>query len=75
MTRLIFSTIFCLTINFYFGQSQGEMNEDAAKNYQKADKELNDVYQKILKEYKKDTAFIKNLKNPENFGFSFATQK
>jgi uncharacterized protein YecT (DUF1311 family) len=51
------------------------MNEDAAKNYQKADKELNDVYQKILKEYKKDTAFIKNLKNPENFGFSFATQK
>jgi uncharacterized protein YecT (DUF1311 family) len=51
------------------------MNEDAAKNYQKADKELNDVYQKILKEYKKDTAFIKNLKNAREFEFSFATQK
>jgi uncharacterized protein YecT (DUF1311 family) len=38
------------------------MNKDAYNDFKKADKELNVVYQKILKEYRQDTAFIKNLK-------------
>ena len=71
MTRLIFSIIFCWTITFCFGQSQGEMNEDAAKDYQKADKELNNVFQEILKEYKEDTAFIKNLKVAQKIWVQF----
>jgi uncharacterized protein YecT (DUF1311 family) len=53
------------------GQSQGEMNQDAAKSYQKADKKLNDVYQRILKEYKEDTAFIKNLKAAQKIWIQF----
>lgn len=38
------------------------MNQDAGNDFKKADKELNDVYNKIIIEYKEDTAFIKNLK-------------
>ena len=60
-----------MTITFCFGQSQGEMNGDAAKNYQKADKELNSVYQKILKEYSEDTLFIKNFKNAQRIWVQF----
>ena len=41
------------------------MNEDAIKSYQKADKELNTIYQKILKEYAEDTVFIKNFKSAQ----------
>ena len=41
------------------------MNQKAHKDFQKADKELNTVYQKILQEYKSDTAFIKNFKKAQ----------
>jgi uncharacterized protein YecT (DUF1311 family) len=71
MARLIFSIIFCWTVSFCFGQSQRELNEDTAKDYQKADKELNNVFQEILKEYKKDTAFIKNLKVAQKIWVQF----
>ena len=62
MTRLFISIIFCVTINFCFGQTQAEMNQNANIGFQKADKELNLVYQSILKSYKSDTEFVKNLK-------------
>ena len=62
MTRLFISIIFCVTINFCFGQTQVEMNQNANTGFQKADKELNVVYQSILKSYKSDTEFVKNLK-------------
>jgi hypothetical protein len=42
------------------------MNEAEHKNFHKADKELNQVYQKILSEYKADSAFILNLKVEPN---------
>ena len=62
MTRLFISIIFCVTINFCFGQTKAEMNQNANTGFQKADKELNFVYQSILKSYKSDTEFVKNLK-------------
>jgi uncharacterized protein YecT (DUF1311 family) len=62
---LILSSCFC------FAQTQMEMNEQAFANYQKADKELNVTYQKILKEYKADTAFIKNLKATQKIWVKF----
>lgn len=43
-------------------QSQGQMNADAYAGYTKADKQLNTVYKMILRQYAKDTRFIKNLK-------------
>nr|WP_290834060.1 lysozyme inhibitor LprI family protein [Flavobacterium sp.] len=54
-----------------FSQTQSEINEEAYKNYKKADKELNVVYQKILKDYKSDTAFLKNLKAAQKIWINF----
>jgi uncharacterized protein YecT (DUF1311 family) len=71
MEGLILTTIFAFTINFSLAQTQAEINEKAATDYKKADKELNAVYQKILKEYKDDTAFIKNLKVAERIWTAF----
>lgn len=51
--------------NQTFGQTQLEMNQEEQSKYLKADKELNLVYNKVLKEYKSDTAFIKNFKNAQ----------
>jgi len=47
------------------GQTQSKMNQDAANDYHKAQKELDSVYNKILKEYKQDTTFIKYLKKAQ----------
>ncbi len=58
ITLLFFSSI-CV---FGFAQTQVEMNDEAQENYIKADKELNQVYQQILKEYKDDKVFINKLK-------------
>ena len=59
-----FLTIFLLlTISIAsFGQSQLAMNTAEAQTLQQADKALNVVYQKILKQYNSDQEFIKNLK-------------
>ena len=46
---------------FSYGQTQVEINQLYADSFWMADKELNAVYQKVLKEYKADTAFIRNL--------------
>lgn len=43
-------------------QSQGQMNADAYAAYKKADKQLNTVYQLILRQYSRKTVFLKNLK-------------
>jgi uncharacterized protein YecT (DUF1311 family) len=65
MTKIILVTIFCLSAPFCFGQTQSDLDDSAAGDYQKADQELNAVYHQILKEYRSDTAFIKNFKNAQ----------
>ncbi|WP_345953963.1 lysozyme inhibitor LprI family protein [Mucilaginibacter sp. PAMB04168] len=45
-----------------WAQSQTAMNMNAGSAYEKADKELNAVYRKILKEYAAQPQFIKKLK-------------
>lgn len=47
------------------------MNEDVYKEYQRADKELNTVYTAILKKYKSDVVFIKNLRNAQRIWVQF----
>ena len=60
MKRLIYLSIFLSRLTVLsFSQTQGEMNYTAGAAYTAADKELNSVYQSILKEYGKDTLFIK----------------
>ena len=54
-----------------FAQTQQEMNVDAYDQYKKVDKELNIVYDQILKKYKADKLFIKKLKISQNYWIKF----
>ena len=58
--------LFAIFIIFFhstsFGQSQIEMNSEAFSQYKKADRELNIIYQKVLKEYSSQVIFIKKFK-------------
>lgn len=54
-----------------FGQTQFEMNQEEQRKYLKADKELNRVYNQILKEYKSDTEFLKNFKKAQRIWIQF----
>ncbi len=60
MNRIIL--ILFITFNWNcFSQTQHEMHKKASEEYKKADTELNNVYKKILTEYKADTNFIDRL--------------
>jgi len=52
-------------------QTQMELNQQAYAEYQKAEKEINAVYQRILKEYSSDTEFIKNLRATQRLWIQF----
>lgn len=47
--KIIVSFIFTLTYNISFSQTNAEMKEQSSKRLTKFDKELNIVYQKIMK--------------------------
>lgn len=66
--------IFIISLSFSlvsFSQTQMEMNQDAHLAYQKADKELNRVYQAILTEYKSEPLFIERLKVAQRLWINF----
>ncbi|MCX6217755.1 lysozyme inhibitor LprI family protein [Spirosoma sp.] len=54
-----------------FGQTQASMNNEQLQTFQQADKALNSVYQKILKQYRTDPEFIKNLKTAQRIWVQF----
>lgn len=62
MKRLFFTSFLLFLFSICFAQTQAEMNQGAGADWKQADKELNEVYQKILKEYKGQADFIKSLK-------------
>jgi uncharacterized protein YecT (DUF1311 family) len=65
--RIIFIGFFLLfTSTILKCQSQIELTFQWCDKYTEADKELNLVYQNIIKKYSKDTLFIKNLKKTQN---------
>jgi uncharacterized protein YecT (DUF1311 family) len=69
---IVLITLLSLTLsNRTFGQTQLEMNQEENNKYLKADKELNIVYNKILKEYETDIEFIKNFKNAQRMWIQF----
>ncbi len=71
MRTFIIALVLCISTNFSLAQTQLEMNTEAGNSFLKADKELNSTYTKILKEYKSDTDFIKNLKTAQNIWIKF----
>ena len=54
-----------------FGQSQGQLNQEADAAYRKADQELNRVYQQIFKEYRTKTVFLQSLKTAQQRWIQF----
>ena len=54
-----------------FSQTQSEMNKESNNEYKKADIELNNVYQKILSEYKSDSIFINRLKKTQRIWITY----
>ena len=71
MQKLFFAIFLILLTNLCFAQTQSELNEREHKKYLKVDSELNSTYQKILKEYKSDAIFIKNLKAAQKLWVQF----
>ncbi|VXB97366.1 conserved exported hypothetical protein [Flavobacterium sp. 9AF] len=71
MKKIVLTIAFFLLSIISFGQTQSEMNEEENQKYLQADKELNEVYLKIMKEYKHDVEFIANLKISQNYWIKF----
>ena len=69
--KYILSLVFCFFCFFGFSQTQAELNTMQYDSYKKTDKKLNEVYQAILKEYKSDTEFIKNLRASQRIWIIF----
>jgi uncharacterized protein YecT (DUF1311 family) len=65
LLKKIFVVIAILISNFVFAQTQLEDNQKANNSYLEAQKELTIVYNKVLKEYKAETEFIKNFKKAQ----------
>lgn len=63
--------IFLLLAFGSYGQTQLEMNTEAANEYKKADAALNSVYKQVMKKYASDTAFTKNLKAAQRLWIQF----
>lgn len=68
---VILSILSVLLAHFCFSQNQMQLNQQADAQYQKAEKEINAVYQKIIKEYSSDTEFIKNLRASQRLWIQF----
>jgi uncharacterized protein YecT (DUF1311 family) len=67
---VLFIIVVFLSVNLY-SQTQAEMTYAAMQDYKLADTALNEVYNKILKEYKSDKVFIRNLKESQNLWIMF----
>jgi uncharacterized protein YecT (DUF1311 family) len=71
MKNALFLIVFFLAANHAFCQTQLDMDQSAGRDYQTSDSLLNDVYHKILRSYRSDTAFINNLKTSERIWVQF----
>lgn len=70
--KKIISSLFFISLTYCcFSQTQLELNQAENKKFINADKQLNQVYQQLLKEYKNDTAFIRNLKASQRLWIQF----
>lgn len=69
--KYILSFALCFFCFTGFSQTQSELNSIQYNAYKKADKKLNEVYQAILKEYKSDTEFTKNLRTSQRIWITF----
>lgn len=69
--KYFLSMLLLLCTSLSFSQTQTEMNGAVSGTLVKADKELNDTYNEILRQYKSDASFIKNLKKSQKLWIKF----
>jgi uncharacterized protein YecT (DUF1311 family) len=62
MKKTLITILGLIFYSSIIAQTQGEMNESESAKYTKADKELNEVYNQILIDYKENTEFITKLR-------------
>lgn len=55
----------------FYGQTQGDLDEQACEQFHKADVALNETYSQILQEYAKDEQFIAKLKTAQKAWLAF----
>ena len=70
MNKILLILFLSLSFNC-FSQSQTEMNLEAGSEFDKAETEMNRIYQQILTEYKKDIVFVENLKKSQRIWIEF----
>lgn len=61
MNKQILIIIFLSGLSFALLASQADLNKAACDEFQKADANLNDVYQQVLNNYKNDKPFIERF--------------
>jgi uncharacterized protein YecT (DUF1311 family) len=71
MKQAFLFSIAILFASVSIAQTQYELNMEAKKKYEASNKELNEAYNKILREYKTDTSFTKNLKKAQRLWIQF----
>jgi uncharacterized protein YecT (DUF1311 family) len=71
MKKVLIILLLCLLSTYSYAQSQWDMTMESDRDFKKADKELNVVYQKILTKYAKNTEFIKALRESERLWVKF----
>jgi uncharacterized protein YecT (DUF1311 family) len=62
---------FGLIVSTGFAQTQSELNKEKNDSFMEADRELNEIYKKILSEYKSDSLFVNNLKVSQRIWITF----
>ena len=65
MKTVIISMLFLITTLSTYCQTQTGLNNKSKGTYEKSDKELNQVYQKIIQIYKSDTIFLKTMQEAQ----------
>lgn len=68
---LLISLLAVFSLTSAWSQSQSDLGKNASEAYKNAEKEINTVYQRVLKEYSADTVFIKKLKAAQRIWIQF----
>jgi len=71
MKTIIILMLFLIATFSAYSQTQIELNNKAKVGYEKSDKELNQVYQKIIQVYKSDTVFLKTMREAQKQWIKF----
>ncbi len=69
--KSIFISLFLIVSCKLFGQTQADMNDEAAQGFKTADSTLNVIYKKIQKIYADDELFLKNFKIAQRIWITF----